>query len=146
MNALTFALAMAGYAAMAVTLAAAARGGLPVRLWRAVGPLTLMHVILVWAWRYEWGMERALRNGWTAFVVFHAAALMVVVSLWAVERRALILVRAAFLVSTAGALGAVFRRPEVAAYRVPVVLCALLGLGSLALGWRGWRGRVERQG
>jgi hypothetical protein len=149
MDAFIFALAMAAYAGMAAAVAASRRGRMPARLWRLVAPIVLLHVTLVWAWRYEWELGRALRNGWTAFIVFHAAALTVAASLWAGPRLASIMVRGAFLISTAGALGAVFRRPEVAFYRAPVVACALLGLGSLALACRdaGRRPSVgDRQG
>ena len=90
-------------------------------------PVIVVHVAMVWSLRYEWQFSQATRNGYAGFLMFHAALLMIVTSLFLAERHALWLVRLAFLVVSAGALGAVFLYDVVAIYRVPVILFAAAG-------------------
>lgn len=127
----TFLLAVLGYAGLTFTAVAAAWGRLPARLWRGVAVVIVVHVLLVWSVRYEWQFAEATRNGYAGFLLFHGALLAIIASLLLHERIARWLIWAAFLVVSAGALGAVFIYEEVALYRIPVVLFAVAGSGGL---------------
>lgn len=114
----TFLLALIGYTGLTATAVVAAGGRLPVRFWRAVALVILLHVILVWTVRYEWRFSAAVRNGYGGFVAFHAALAMILASVGVKERRARVLVWTAFAIVSLGAIGAVFRYDVVAHYRV----------------------------
>lgn len=127
---LTFALAMLGY--LGLTIAAAMSGRtFRFSLWRCTVPIIVLHVVLVWSVRYQWQWARATRNGYAGFLIFHTALLMIVISAFLNSRAAAKIVPIAYLVVTAGALGAVFRYDIVAVYRIPVILCALSGAGVM---------------
>lgn len=138
---LTFALAMVGYAGLTATAIVSGWRRVLVPFWRVTAAVIILHVFLVWHARYEWQLAVATRNGYAGFVIFHAALAAVVASTLAPEPRRSHLVRAAFLVVTAGATGAVFRYEVVAVYRIPVLACATAGLAALAIAW--WRGQDE---
>jgi hypothetical protein len=133
---ITFVLAVVGYAGLTTTAVLASVGRLPVRLWRPVALVILTHVLLVWTVRYEWQLAEATRNGYAGFLLFHSALAMILVSLFAAERSARMLVWAAFAVVTPGAVGAVFRYDVVAPYRVVVIAIAVAGVVGLANGYR----------
>jgi hypothetical protein len=132
----TFLLAAIGYAGLALTAVIAAHRAVPAALLRLVAVIIASHVALVWAFRYEGQLGQATRNGYFGFLVFHTALLAVVGSVFVADRLARRLVIAAFGIVTIGAVGAVFRYEEVAMYRVPVILCAILGVGGLLHGHR----------
>jgi len=127
----TFLLAPIGYAGLAVAAVTAARGHVPRALWRAVAVVILSHVALVWAVRYGWRLSEATRDGYAGFVLFHGALLAIVASAFLRDGLARPLIIGAFAIVTVGALGAVFLEEVVAVYRIPVVLCAILGGGGL---------------
>ena len=132
---LTFPLALLGYAGLAACAALATRRGGSRVLLGAVAVVVVLHVGLVWTFRYEWQLARATRNGYLGFTLFHTALACIVAAVFA-EAWARRLVTTAFLVVTAGAIGATFRYDEVALYRVPVLLLAAMGLTGVALGAR----------
>jgi hypothetical protein len=127
----TFLLAPIGYVGLTITAVQAARGPIPVTLLRAVTVIVLIHVLLVWIVRYDGQLSEATRNGYVGFALFHTTLLAIVASLFVGERLARRLLVAAFGIVTIGALGAVFRYDVVAMYRVPVILCAVLGSAGL---------------
>jgi hypothetical protein len=123
LTAVTFLLAVAGY--LALTLAAVI--GPRRRLIRGCAVIVVAHVLLVWWLRYDWAISEATRHGYAGFVVFHTALAAILWAAIAPEALARRLVRAAFVIVSIGALGAVFRYDVVRPYRVPVVLCAVAG-------------------
>jgi hypothetical protein len=127
----TFLLAVIGYAGLTATAVIAAHGRLPVRFWRAMALVILLHVWLVWTVRYEWRLAEAIRNGYVGFLAFHGALAMIMASVMVAERNARVLVWAAFAVVSLGAIGAVFRYDVVTVYRTPVILIALVGTVAL---------------
>lgn len=129
---ITFLLAMLGYGGLTSVILLSLRGSLPFLFWRMVAAVILVHVIMVWTFRYEWQFALAVRNGYGGFMMFHSALLMILLSTVSSERVARILTRIAFVVVTIGALGATFLYDVVAIYRVPVIACALAGGGGLA--------------
>ena len=130
---LTFLCAMVGYAGLAAMVIQSARFPLLVWIWRPIALLIALHVLLVWAFRYEWHLAQATRNGYIGFGLFHTALLVILISTLLHPERAVILLRVAFLIVSVGAIGAVFRYNEVAIYRVPVLLGAVLGGAGFAL-------------
>jgi hypothetical protein len=136
LEALTFPAALLGYAGLTLTAVFAALGRPPGWAWRAFVPVILLHVGLVWAYRYRGEVAVATRNGYAGFILFHTALLTILLSAVVPARAASALVRLAFLVVSAGAVGAVFRYDEVGLYRAPVLLCAVAGvpvIGALAV-------------
>jgi hypothetical protein len=131
----TFLLAMLGYAGLTAVTLATLRGRLPFGLWRAVAGVILLHVILVWTYRYGWRFELAVRNGYAGFLLFHSALGLILASTAARERTARRLVHVSFLIVSLGATGASFRYEAVAMYRIPVILCALAGSAGLIRSW-----------
>jgi hypothetical protein len=128
----TFLLAVVGYAGLTVTALLAARGRLPVGLWRITAAIIVAHVTLVWSVRYGWSWAQATRHGYAGAVIFHGALLLVVTSVFAGNRTATRLIAVSFVVVTLGALGAVFRYDEVAVYRPVVIGLAAVGGVGLA--------------
>jgi hypothetical protein len=139
---ITFFLALAGYVGLAATAVAAGHGRLPVRFWRAVALVILVHVMLVWTVRYEWRFSMAVRNGYAGFAIFHAALLMIIASVFMAEGKARVLIFVAFTVVSLGAVGAVFRYDVVEVYRAPVIVTAILGVAGLTRAH--WPGRSRR--
>ena len=124
---ITFLLAPVGYAGLTITAVAAARSHVPLRFWRGVAIVIATHVALVWSVRYEGQLSEATRNGYVGFVLFHGALVAILISTVLHERLARPLILGAFVAVTIGALAAVFLYEIVANYRIPVVLCAMLG-------------------
>ena len=147
MNATVFLLAFAGYCALAASAVAWAAGRLPRALAAATALIVGVHVAGVWTVRYGGSFERALANGVAPFAIFHAALALVLAAAVAPGRWSGRCAALAFPIVTAGALGAAFRRPEVAGYRWPlaaVALAALLLAGAtLARSARAGRRRPE---
>lgn len=103
----------------------------PFLFWIVVVIIILVHVIMVWAFRYDWLFSLAVRNGYSGFIIFHSALLMILVSAFAKESTAKILIRISFIVVTAGAVGAVFRYDVVEIYKLPVLICSTAGITGL---------------
>ncbi|HSJ62583.1 MAG TPA: hypothetical protein VK922_01635 [Gemmatimonadaceae bacterium] len=136
---LTFLLAVIGYAGLTLTAVLAATSRFPARLWRGVALVIVLHVLMVWAVRYDWRLGEATRNGVVGFLLFHGALALILASLFLREERARRLVWTAYAIVTLGALGAVFTYEVVAPYRIPVILLAIGG--ATALAWCAWVGR-----
>jgi hypothetical protein len=128
---LTFVLAVVGYAGLTVAVIATTRGPVPHWLWRPTVFVIVTHVLLVWSVRYEWQLSQATRNGYAGFALFHTALAFILLSVFAGEAAARVLMRVAFTIVTVGALGAVFRYDEVAMYRLPIMVMAAVGLVAL---------------
>lgn len=128
---ITFLLAMIGYAGLTAVVVLSLRGSVPMRFWRAVAGVILIHVAMVWTFRYEWQFALAVRNGYAGFLMFHGSLAAILISTVSGARLARVLIRAAFVVVSAGAIGATFLYEVVAVYRVPVIACALVGGGGL---------------
>lgn len=133
---ITFLLAPIGYAGLTLTALKAARGAVPVILLRAVAVVILSHVVLVWVVRYEGQLSEATRHGYVGFALFHSTLVAIIAAVFAREHIARRLIVAAFGIVTVGALGAVFRYDVVSAYRVPVILCAVVGIAGLVRAYR----------
>jgi hypothetical protein len=58
-----------------------------VALWRAVAVVIVVHVSMVWSYRYGWRFDLAVRNGYAGFAMFHTALAMIVASTAARARR-----------------------------------------------------------
>lgn len=128
----TFLLAIIGYVGLTTVVVLGLRGTVPVPLWRLVATVIVVHVFMVWTFRYGWSFDLAVRNGYAGFVVFHLALLLILLSTVVREPLSRRLGRVAFLMVSAGALGAAFRYDVVAMYRIPVIACAAAGIMSLA--------------
>jgi hypothetical protein len=135
-EATVFLLAFLGYAALAACAVGWAVGRLPRALTVATAAVVAVHVGGVWTVRYAGSVERALANGAGPFLVFHAALALVLAAAMAPARWSGRCAAAAFPIVTAGALGAAFRRPEVAGYRWPLVAVAMLAFALGAVAWR----------
>jgi len=132
---ITFLLAIIGYTGLTTVLLLSLKRKVPFLFWRIVAAIIFVHVIMVWTYRYDWQFSLAVRNGYSGFIIFHTALLMILFSTFAKESTAKILIRISFIVVTIGALGASFRYDVVAIYRLPVMLCALAGGGGLLWGY-----------
>ncbi len=128
---ITFLLAIIGYAGLTTVLLISLNRKVPLILWRIIALIILAHVIMVWTYRYSWQFSLALRNGYFGFLLFHSALLMIFISTFIHESTTKILIRISFIVITIGALGSVFRYDVVAIYKVPVIIFAIAGIGSL---------------
>ncbi len=131
-----FALAPLGYAGLAATAMAVAHGRMPIRFWRVVAAIITIHVMLIWHIRYDWQFAQATRNGVGGFLLFHAALGAIIASVFTRGRNRQMLILLSFGVVTLGAIGAVFMYDAVAAYRLPVILTALIGAAGLGTGYR----------
>lgn len=127
----TFVMAIVGYVGLTGVVVLTLRGPVPVFLWRGVALIIFAHVVMVWAFRYGWVFDLAVRNGYAGFVIFHVAMLAIVVSTFCREDLAKKLIHISFLIVTMGAIGASFRYDVVAIYRIPVMVCGLVGGISL---------------
>ncbi len=131
---------MVGYAGLALGVLFSAYHRWPAIAWKAVALIVILHVTLVWAYRYQWDWAQATRNGYVGMVIFHTALVLIASSALVKKQTAETLARIAFVILTFGALGAVFRYQVVSLYRVPVVVCALLGCWGL---WTTYRPAQE---
>lgn len=127
----TFLLAFLGYLGLSANLVLTARGTFSRPAIALVALVAVAHVYLVWAFRYDWQFDVAVRNGYAGFLIFHSALLCIAAAALVppVICRPLILL--SFLIVSAGASGAVFRYDVVSIYRVPVLVIAGFGLGFL---------------
>ncbi len=132
---ITFALAMLGFGLLTfnAVFSAHGRGSRALSLLTAV--VIVVHVLLVWAFRYQWSFAQATRNGYAGFGIFHLALASIVVSSVVAQHLARWLTLASYLIVCLGASGAVFRYEVVAVYRIPVLACVVGGLLSLARIW-----------
>ncbi len=128
---ITFLLAIIGYIGLTITLLLSFKKKVPFLFWRIVALIILVHVFMVWTYRYDWQFSIAVRNGYSGFILFHTALLMILISNVVKESAAKILIRVSFIVVTIGAVGASFRYDVVAVYRLPVIVCAIAGSGGL---------------
>ncbi|HMB93774.1 MAG TPA: hypothetical protein VKP65_23175 [Rhodothermales bacterium] len=128
---ITFLLAIIGYVGLTTVVVRSLRHPMPWTLWRGVALVIVVHVAMVWVFRFHGDFSLAVRNGYAGFIMFHAALLIIIVSTLVRERMARRLVQVAFVIVTMGALGASFLYEVVAVYRIPVILCAVVGGGSL---------------
>ena len=128
---LTFLLAFLGYLGLSVNLVLTARGTFSRPAIALVALIAVVHVYLVWAFRYDWQFAMAVRNGYAGFFIFHSALLSIVAAAFVPPVICKPLIALSFLIVSAGATGAVFRYEVVSIYRVPVLINAGLGLGYL---------------
>jgi hypothetical protein len=103
---------MIGYGGLTAVVLLSARGMLSAPLLRTVAAVFLTHVIMVWAFRYEWQFALAVRNGYAGFIMFDGALPLILVSTISRERVARLLIHIAFVAVTIGALGATFLYTE----------------------------------
>jgi hypothetical protein len=127
----TFLLAMIGYVGLCFNLLTIVRSRLKKPYLAATAIVVLVHVFMVWAFRYGWAFSQATRNGYAGFLLFHSALLCIIISVFAGTEIAGKLVIAAFLIVSAGAIGATFRYEVVAMYRIPVLIIAVIGITAL---------------
>jgi hypothetical protein len=120
-NAVTFGLAGAGYILLAKDTALRLAG----RPWPALGVLTalivLVHVALVWAFRFEWSFTKAWEKSPPAFLIFHSALLLILLAPLAAPPARDRLTWIAFAIVSAGALPAPFRYPELQLLAIPLL-------------------------
>ena len=128
---LTFILAIVGYVGLTVTVVLTARSRLPIGFWKMVAVVIAAHVVMVWVFRYGGDVSLAVRNGYAGFLIFHLAAVLILISTMVRHNIARRLIYLSFLVVTVGAIGASFKYDVVSMYRIPVVLCAMVGGFSL---------------
>jgi hypothetical protein len=132
----TFSLAVFAYA----LLAASVVSGIAGRRTRApaIGAATaaLAHVGCVWALRFEWSAAEAVEKGVAGAILFHLALLTLVSAALVRPPWALRLGSLAFVIVSAGALGAVFKYDYVAPFRWPVVAVFVGAVASGTLIWR----------
>lgn len=124
----TFLLAMIGYAGLCHNTILAVKARFNRKYMAVVAGVIVIHVFMVWAFRYEWAFSQATRNGFIGFALFHGALLLILGSVFIRAATADALVVAAFIIVTMGAIGATFKYEVVAMYQIPVMLTALAGL------------------
>ena len=93
------------------------------------------HDFGVWAHRYEWQFDQAVRNGYGGFLLFHTALIYINVALFTPDRISRILHRVAFVVVSMGAVGATFRYDVVSVYRIPVLFVLVLTVLAAFMFW-----------
>lgn len=128
---ITFLLAIIGYIGLGFNLLTIVRSRLTKPYMAATAVVVLVHVFMVWAFRYGWAFSQATRNGYVGFLLFHSALLCILIAVFAPTETANKLVAAAFLIVSAGAIGATFRYDVVAIYRIPVLIIAVIGITAL---------------
>jgi hypothetical protein len=128
---ITFLLAVIGYAGLTITLLLALYKKIFFLFWRIIVFIITTHVFMVWSFHYEWDFSFAVRNGYSGFLIFHSALLIILLSAFIKESLSRILIIIAFILVTTGAAGAVFRYEVVGAYKLPVLLSALSGISGL---------------
>lgn len=128
---ITFLLAIMGYAGLTVTLLVSLKRKVPFQFWRIIVVIILIHVAMVWAYRYNWQYSLAVRNGYIGFLIFHSALCIILISLFVNEKATKILVQISFVLITTGAVGASFKYDVAEVYRVPVILIASAGTWGL---------------
>jgi hypothetical protein len=127
----TFLLAIIGYVGLTVILIVSLKGKIPFNIWRIFASIIVIHVIMVWIFRYQWSFSQSVRNGYGGFLIFHSALTLIILSALVKENISKILIRLSFVIVTMGAVGAVFRYDIVAVYKIPVLICAISGSAAL---------------
>ena len=130
---ITFFFAVIGYTGLTITLLLSLKKNIPHLFWRIVSLIILIHVFMVWSYRYDWQFAVSVRNGYSGFLIFHTALLMILLSNFVKENIEKTLIRISFIVVTTGAVGAVFKYDVVAVYKILVLICA--AVGSTGLLW-----------
>ncbi|RPI68521.1 MAG: hypothetical protein EHM47_14410 [Ignavibacteriales bacterium] len=128
---ITFFLAMIGYAGLTITLLFSLKSKIPVFFWRLITIIIFVHVIMVWTYSYDWQFAHSVRNGYSGFIIFHSALLVILISNMVKDSTTKILIIISYIVVTTGAVGAVFRYSVVEIYRIPVLFFMLTGAGGL---------------
>lgn len=133
---LTFGLAIVGYALLAADFALEHRSGSH----RSLGWLTLLvvfaHVVCVWAFRFEWSLQRMLDKSLAGFLLFHGALLAIVAARFSAGTRRRAITTGAFALVTAGAVPAPLRYPELSLLTLPVFAIAVGGIAVAVQGAR----------
>lgn len=124
---ITFLLAIIGYVGLTIVVVLTLREQHPITLWRAITLIILVHVLMVWIYRYDWQLDLAVRNGYTGFVIFHTALALILISTFVNKYLSQKLLHISFVVVTMGATGASLRYDEVSMYRFIVIPCGLIG-------------------
>jgi hypothetical protein len=124
---------MLGYAGMTTVLLFSLKNQFPKLLWRIIVSIILLHVLMVWNFRYEWQILLAVRNGYAGFLIFHSALIMILISTFLNQKFSLLIVRISFIVVSIGAIGVTFRYAAVEVYKIPVIILSVIGLSSLAI-------------
>lgn len=138
----TFLLAIIGYVGLTTTVWFSVHRTYSVLFWRSIVAIIVAHVFMVWAFRYTWQFDLAVRNGYVGFLLFHGALATIVSSTMLQNPWAERLIHASFVIVSMGASGAVFLYDAVAVYRPIVLLCALIGGITLVMHYvRLWKGR-----
>lgn len=137
-----FLLAFLGFAGLAGNAVHASFGNYHRGFMSLTATVITVHVLMVWAFRYEWQFSQATRNGYAGFLLFHSALSMILLSTMVSAAHARPLIMTAFIVVIMGAVGAVFIYDEVLAYRYPVILISLIGL--YFMGKNGYRKYLQR--
>lgn len=117
---ITFGLALVGFALLAGDAARRWVGLRSALLTWASTLVISIHVVFVWAFRFDWSIERMWHKSAFAFLLFHGAFLLIIAGAILGERWRSHLVLFAFAIVCAGALPAPFRYDELAMLRIPV--------------------------
>ncbi len=137
-----FLLAFLGFIGLAGNAVYASFGKYHRGIMALTAAIIAVHVVMVWAFRYEWHFSQATRNGYAGFLLFHSALSMIILSTIVSAAPARPLIMTAFVVVIMGAIGAVFIYEEVLIYRYPVILISLTGL--YLMGKNGYRKYWQR--
>lgn len=129
---ITFLLAFIGFAGLATNAIYASFGKNHHMMMIITAAIITIHVLMVWAFRYEWQFSQATRNGYVGFLLFHSALSLIITSTAIAADRARMFIIMAFLIVVMGANGAVFIYDVVAIYRYPVILISITGLYFLS--------------
>ncbi len=124
---ITFLLAIIGYAGLTVTLILSLKNKPYMYFWRVISLIILIHVFMVWNYRYSFDFSLSVRNGYGGFILFHSSLIIILVSAFVKEKLSKTLIIISFFIVTSGAVGASFRYDVVAVYKIPVLVCAAIG-------------------
>ena len=128
---ITFLLAIIGYVGLAANTVLISQGKFHQGLITVAAMVIVIHVLMVWHFRYEWQFSEATRNGYVGFLLFHFSLLAIGGATIFPENQAKWLIILSFLIVSVGAIGATFRYEVVTIYRYPVLLIAVVGVGFL---------------
>ena len=141
---ITFALAYLGYVLLCVDVVLHASRR-PLRLLTlAMVLVVVVHVGMVWGLRFGWSLEMALIKGWTGFIAFHVALVILIAASIVAEPWSGRLLLIAFPIVTLGAVVASFKYDFVAIYRWPLVIAALATTIIALSAWRSGRRRDKQ--
>lgn len=132
----TFSLALVGYALLGLDLALRMHGRRPRGLSAATALVVLVHVVMVWHFRFGWSFNEAFVDRTGGFVMFHGALLLILIAPFVEPPTTLRLVVLAFAVVSLGAITASFKYEVVHWLRLPVIA---VFVGSIA--GAAWKGR-----